>query len=184
MNGAPLPPQHGFPLRLVVPGWYGMTHVKWLHEITVTDAPFNGFQQAAYRLRQDADEPGVPLSRMEPRALLIPPGWPDFMSRARFLRPGPVELRGRAWSGHAPISTVEVSTDDGATWAEAKVEPAAGEWAWHGWTLPWHAQLGHHTLCARATDESGRSQPVEQPWNRGGFANNLVQRVPVVVLDA
>ncbi len=101
MNGAPLLPQHGFPLRLVVPGWYGMTQVKWLHEITVTDAPFTGYQQAAYRLRQDPDETGVPLTRMEPRALLIPPGWPDFMSRARFLHPGPVELRGRAWSGQS-----------------------------------------------------------------------------------
>jgi DMSO/TMAO reductase YedYZ molybdopterin-dependent catalytic subunit len=184
MNGAPLPPQHGFPLRLVVPGWYGMTQVKWLHEITVTDAPFTGYQQAAYRLRQDPGETGVPLTRMEPRALLIPPGWPDFMSRARFLHPGPVELRGRAWSGHAPISTVDVSTDDGATWTAADVEPAAGDWAWRGWKLSWHAQPGHHALCARATDEAGRSQPVEQPWNRGGFANNLIQRVPVVVLDA
>jgi sulfane dehydrogenase subunit SoxC len=184
MNGAPLPPQHGFPVRLVVPGWYGMAHVKWLHDITVTDAPFAGFQQAAYRLRQDPDEAGVALTRMEPRALLIPPGWPDFMSRTRFVHPGPVELRGRAWSGHAPISTVEVSTDDGATWTAAKVESATGDWAWRGWKMPWHAQPGHHALCARATDQSGRSQPSEQPWNRGGFANNFVQRVPVVVLDA
>ncbi len=100
MNGAPLPPQHGSPLRLVVPGWYGMAHVKWLRGITVTDAPFAGFQQAvAYRLRQHPDEEGEPVTRIAPRALLVPPGFPDFMSRARVVRPGTVTLEGRAWSG-------------------------------------------------------------------------------------
>ena len=89
MNGAPLPPQHGFPLRLLVPGWYGMAHVKWLTDITVIDSAFTGFQQdVAYQLRVDPHEPGVPVTRMEPRALVIPPGWPDFMTRTRFLHPG------------------------------------------------------------------------------------------------
>jgi sulfane dehydrogenase subunit SoxC len=189
MNGAPLPPQHGFPLRLVVPGWYGMAQVKWLREITVADAPFEGFQQAAaYRLRQEKDEPGTPVTRIEPRALLIPPGWPDFMSRARFLKAGPVDVRGRAWSGYAPIRTVEVSGDDGRTWHAAALDTQTDDdrtdrWAWRGWTFRWDASPGRHVLCARATDESGRTQPVEQPWNRGGFANNLVQRVGVLVLD-
>jgi sulfane dehydrogenase subunit SoxC len=184
MNGAPLPPQHGFPLRLVVPGWYGMTQVKWLRDITVLDAPFEGFQQAtAYRLRQQPGEPGTPVTRIEPRALLVPPGWPDFMSRARFLKPGPVDLRGRAWSGYARIRDVGVSTDDGRTWNAATLDAETDHWAWRGWTFRWNAQPGQHILCVRATDESGRIQPVEQPWNLGGFANNLIQRVTVVVLD-
>jgi DMSO/TMAO reductase YedYZ molybdopterin-dependent catalytic subunit len=184
MNGAPLPPQHGFPLRLLVPGWYGMAHVKWLTDITVIDSAFTGFQQeVAYQLRVDPHEPGVPVTRMEPRALLIPPGWPDFMTRARFLHPGPVSLRGRAWSGYAPITTIEVSSDGGRTWHLATVDSNAPRWDWCGWTWVWEARPGQHTLCVRATDASGRRQPTEQPWNRGGFANNTIQQVPVVVLE-
>jgi sulfane dehydrogenase subunit SoxC len=96
MNGAPLPPQHGYPLRLVVPGWYGMAHVKWLTRIDVVGQPFDGFQMRAYRLRQQPDEDGVPLTRIEPRALLVPPGFPDFMSRTRVLRAGRTTVEGRA----------------------------------------------------------------------------------------
>lgn len=182
MNGAPLPPQHGHPLRLVVPGWYGMAQVKWLREIEVVAEPFTGFQQTvAYRMRHAADEPGEPVTRMAPRALLIPPGFPDFMSRRRFLHAGPVVLEGRAWSGHAPVASVELSADDGHSWSEAVLdEPGAHPWAWRRWRTPWTATPGTHVLAVRATDAAGRTQPLEQLWNRGGFANNLVQRVPVV----
>ncbi|MET7479591.1 sulfite oxidase [Streptomyces sp. NPDC005648] len=185
MNGAPLPPQHGWPLRLVVPGWYGMAHVKWLREVTVVDAPFTGFQQTvAYRLRQESGEEGEPLTRIVPRALLVPPGFPDFMSRARVVRPGTVALEGRAWSGRAPVTRVEVSTDAGRGWHEAALEPDDGRrWAWRRWHYPWTAAPGEHELMARATDEQGHTQPLRQPWNRGGFANNLVQRVPVLCLE-
>jgi sulfane dehydrogenase subunit SoxC len=186
MNGAPVPPQHGAPLRLVVPGWYGMAHVKWLREITVVDTPFDGFQNAvAYRLKQQADEPGEPVTRMAPRALVRPPGFPDFMSRARGLAAGRCELDGRAWSGYAPVTRVEVTTDGGHSWAEAILEPSDGPpWAWRRWRYEWDAEPGHHVLSARATDASGRTQPTNQAWNRGGFANNLVQRAPVVVTAA
>ncbi|MFJ7049371.1 sulfite oxidase [Streptomyces sp. NPDC101112] len=186
MNGAPLPPQHGSPLRLVVPGWYGMAHVKWLRDITVTDRPFTGFQQTvAYRLRQGPEEEGEPVTRMAPRALLIPPGFPDFMSRARVVRPGALELEGRAWSGRAPVTRVEISTDGGRGWGEAEVEPAgAHRWAWRRWRFAWTAVPGDHVLMARATDTEGRTQPLDQPWNRGGFTNNFVQRVPVVCLNS
>jgi DMSO/TMAO reductase YedYZ molybdopterin-dependent catalytic subunit len=186
MNGAPLPPQHGSPLRLVVPGWYGMAHVKWLREVAVTDTPFTGFQQSvAYRLRQESAEAGEPVTRIAPRALLVPPGFPDFMSRARVLRPGPVPLEGRAWSGRAPVTRVEVSTDDGRTWHEAELAPDDGRrWAWRRWRFTWTATPGEHVLSARATDGAGHTQPLDQPWNRGGFVNNLVQRVPVLCLEA
>jgi DMSO/TMAO reductase YedYZ molybdopterin-dependent catalytic subunit len=185
MNGAPLPPQHGRPLRLVVPGWYGMAHVKWLRGITVSDAPFTGFQQTvAYRLRQHPGDDGEPVTRIAPRALLVPPGFPDFMSRARVVRPGPVTVEGRAWSGRAPVTAVEVSGDGGRTWSEAVLEPAGGHpWAWRRWRFEWTAVPGEHVLSARATDAEGGSQPLQQPWNRGGFANNLVQRVPVLCAD-
>ncbi|MBW5484664.1 sulfite oxidase [Streptomyces bambusae] len=184
MNGQPLPPQHGFPVRLVVPGWYGMAHVKWLRGITVTAEPFTGFQQVtAYRFRQEPDQPGEPVTRIAPRALLIPPGFPDFMSRTRVVRPGPVTLAGRAWSGAAPIALVEVSTDGGADWTRAELGPDDGHrWAWRSWHAPWRAEPGHHVLTVRATDAAGQTQPLEQPWNRGGYGNNLVQRVPVLCL--
>ncbi|MFG3685850.1 sulfite oxidase [Micromonospora sp. NPDC047740] len=184
MNGAPLLPQHGAPLRLIVPGWYGMAHVKWLRNVRVLAEPFDGYQNAvAYRLRQDADDPGVPVTRIEPRALVRPPGFPDFMSRTRVLRPGPCTVDGRAWSGYAPVTAVEVTFDGGTTWVPATVDgPTGGEWAWRRWHVEWRPTPGRYALGARATDASGRTQPVEQPWNRGGFANNLVQRVEVVVL--
>lgn len=183
MNGTPLPPQHGAPLRLVIPGWYGMAQVKWLREITVTNEAFTGFQNTvAYRLRHDPEEAGEPVTRIEPRALIQPPGFPDFMSRMRFLRPGPVLLEGRAWSGFAPVSRVEVSTDGGATWGDATLE-RGDAWAWQRWCYDWAPNPGRYVLSARATDATGRTQPIQPPWNRGGFANNLVQRVDVTVLD-
>src|SRR5437667_53641 len=86
MNGAALLPQHGFPLRLLVPGWYGMASVKWLTEISILDRPFRGHQQVtAYRLRQDEDEDGTPLTRIQPRSLMLPPGLPEFETRRRFV---------------------------------------------------------------------------------------------------
>ena len=121
MNGSSLPPQHGAPLRLIVPGWYGMTSVKWLTAITAVAEPFEGYQQVAYRLRQRPKDEGEPVTRMRPRSLMIPPGIPDFMTRRRFVEVGSVELSGRAWSGAGPIERVEVSTDGAATWADETV---------------------------------------------------------------
>jgi sulfane dehydrogenase subunit SoxC len=183
LNGGPLPPQHGFPLRLVVPGWYGMTNVKWLARITVLDEPFDGYQNArGYRIRQDADEDGAPLSRMTVRALMVPPGIPDFATRRRFAPPDEQTLEGRAWSGEGEIETVEVSSDGGATWQHADLAPATGPYAWRHWTFRWRPDgPGDHELCCRATDTSGARQPDAAPWNLGGYANNAVQRVPVTV---
>jgi DMSO/TMAO reductase YedYZ molybdopterin-dependent catalytic subunit len=183
MNGAPLPPQHGFPLRLLVPGWYGMAHVKWLTGISVVAEPFDGFQMRAYRLRERPDDEGVPLTRMQPRALLQPPGFPDFMSRTRIVRPGRTILQGRAWSGWAEVTGVEVSVDGGDSWATAELDSTPGHNRWMRWTWPWDATAGRYRLAARAHDATGRSQPVDAPWNRGGFANNGIQRIPVLVLD-
>ncbi len=181
MNGAPLPPQHGAPLRLIIPGWYGMAQVKWLREIAVLPGPFDGFQNStAYRVKQ-GNESGEPVSRIRPRALLIPPGFPDFMSRVRVVDAGRHTLTGRAWSGSAQICRVEASTDGGQTWRDAELGPLQGPWAWRSWTFAWDAASGRADLCCRATDETGQVQPVEQPWNRQGMANNMVHRVPVVV---
>jgi DMSO/TMAO reductase YedYZ molybdopterin-dependent catalytic subunit len=184
LNGVPLPPQHGFPLRLLVPGWYGMTNVKWLTRITLLDEPFTGYQQArGYRLRQSADEEGEPLSRIHPRALMVPPGIPDFMTRERTVRAGKVTIEGRAWSGIAPLAAVEVSADAGATWHEAQLDPPElGPWAWRRWSYEWNAaDPGRRVLACRARDEAGNGQPTDQRWNVGGYANTQVQRVVVTV---
>ena len=185
INGQPLPPQHGFPLRLLVPGWYGMTSVKWLRRVTVVTEPFRGYQQTpAYLLRSSEDDPGLPVTRIEPRSLLLPPGIPDFLSRKRLLDAGHHVLRGRAWSGRAPIARVEVSSDGGTSWQAADLGERPGPWAWVAWSCPWQAAPGEHELCSRATDQAGNTQPLDQPWNLGGFANNAVQRVQVVVRSA
>ena len=184
MNEAPLPPQHGAPLRLVVPGWYGMAHVKWLRRITVVAEPFDGFQMRAYRLRDTPDELGVPLTRIEPRALLVPPGFPDFMSRRRVVRSGPVRIEGRAWSGWAPVRMVEVSIDGGDSWQPADLESQQAPHGWARWTWTWESELGSYLLSCRATDASGRTQPLGQRWSRGGFANNTIQQVPVMVISS
>jgi sulfane dehydrogenase subunit SoxC len=182
MNGTQLLPQHGAPLRLVVPGWYGMASVKWLTRITVVERPFEGYQQLqAYRLRRTEDEDGVPLTRILPRALMIPPGLPDFPMRTRTLRPGPCTIEGRAWSGWAPVETVEISIDGGATWTATELEPPTSRWAWRRWQATWDATPGEHVLCCRAGDGAGNIQPVEADWNVGGYANNGLQRVPVTV---
>jgi sulfane dehydrogenase subunit SoxC len=187
MNGGPLPPQHGFPLRLVAPGWYGMANVKWLARIEVVDSAFEGYQHAtSYRLRASEDDAGEPLTRMRPRALMVPPGEPDFLTRERFLVAGPVTLEGRAWSGHGAIAGVEVSCDGGARWHDAVLDDhAPSPWAWRRWTYRWEQPPpGHHVLCCRARDEAGNVQPATPEWNVGGYANNAVQRVQVTVRAA
>ncbi len=184
MNGAPLAPQHGYPLRLIVPGWYGMTHVKWLRRITAVDTPFKGFQQAGtYLYQTSSDDPGVPVTRMVPRSLMEPPGYPDFMTRARFLHAGPCTLQGRAWSGLGLITRVEISTDGGQSWQDATLgeSPSSSPYAWRPWTFDWQATPGTHDLCSRATDSAGNTQPLDIPWNVGGYMNNAVQHVPVTV---
>ena len=184
MNGGPLPPQHGFPVRLVVPGWYGMTSVKWLAEIEVLEEAFAGYQQSqGYRLRQTEDEEGTPVQWIVPRSLFVPPGIPEFLTRARTVEEGEHVLEGRAWSGLAPVAAVDVSTDGGASWAPAELDPQVERWAWRGWRFRWRVEPGDYVICSRARDEDGNEQPAEPPWNLGGYANNAVQTVAVTVSD-
>jgi DMSO/TMAO reductase YedYZ molybdopterin-dependent catalytic subunit len=180
MNGRPLEPQHGAPVRLLVPGWYGMTSVKWLTDIEVLATKFDGYQQeVAYRYQRDEDELGTYVTRMLPRALMIPPGITDYPARRRFLEPGSTAITGRAWSGRAPITGVEVAVD--GAWAAAELAEPVGRFAWRKWTIPWDATPGEHELMCRAIDANGDSQPLDQPWNVQGLSNNLVQRVTVEV---
>jgi sulfane dehydrogenase subunit SoxC len=183
IDGQPLPPQHGFPLRLVVPDWYGMTNVKWLTHITVVTEPFEGYQMlSAYRWKQSEQDPGEPVTRMMPRALMVPPGIPSFFERDRFVPMGPIVLDGRAWSGWSPIARVEVSADGGLTWEPADLGDAPGPHAWRSWRHTWRPRRsGAFELCCRASDAAGNVQPADPVWNVGGYANNAVQRVRVTV---
>jgi hypothetical protein len=160
-----------------------MTSVKWLRSITAVREPFAGYQQAqAYRMRRSEDEEGEPVSLIAPRALMIPPGIPDFLTRSRLVDRGPVRIEGRAWSGRGDIAGVEFSADGGGSWAEAELGESAGRHAWRGWSYLWEpAAAGAHELCCRARDAAGNGQPLHAAWNVGGYANNAVQRVAVAV---
>jgi sulfane dehydrogenase subunit SoxC len=185
MNGQPLPASHGFPLRLIVPDWYGMASVKWLRSITAIAQPFEGVQQTLlYRYRRSEDDPGTPVTQKKPRALMAPPGIPEFLTRSRHVRAGRTLIEGRAWSGPDPVSRVEFSADGGRTWDDARLEAPNGKHGWSAWSYEWEPRgTGDHELCVRATDTAGNVQPLDNAdtWNQGGYAVNAVQRVAVRV---
>jgi DMSO/TMAO reductase YedYZ molybdopterin-dependent catalytic subunit len=185
MNGEPLPASHGFPLRLIVPDWYGMASVKWLRSITAIAQPFEGVQQTLlYRYRRSEDDPGTPVTRKKPRALMAPPGIPEFLSRTRHVGARRTLVEGRAWSGADAVCRVEFSADGGRTWADARVEAPNGRHGWSAWSYEWDPEKpGDYELCVRATDTAGNIQPLDsaETWNQGGYAVNAVQRVTVSV---
>lgn len=187
-NGQPLLPQHGFPLRLIVPSWYGMTSVKWLRAITVLNRPFEGIQQAkVYRYQQIRGEMGEPVQRKRVNSVMTPPGIPDLITRHRFLAPGRHVLQGTAWSGSGRITRVETSVDGGNRWRETQLTPVSDDrFAWVQWRSTWeNARLGTYELACRAQDETGAVQPLDPnaPWNRQGMGANGVQRIPVTVQE-
>ncbi len=182
MNGQPLQPQHGYPLRLVVPGWYGIASVKWLDRIEATAQPSQAYQMVrTYRYSQTADDPGEPVTLIRVRALMVPPGIPDFVTRTRLVEAGLVTLTGRAWAGRLGVSRVEVSADGCSTWSDAKLGEQLSAYAWRAWSFEWQAKPGTHTLAVRATDSEGNVQPLDQYWTYQGMGNNMAQRVDVVV---
>ena len=183
MNGQPLLPQHGAPLRLIVPGWYGMASVKWLTRIDALATPYQGFQQIkTYQYREKPDDAGTPVTTIRVKSLMVPPGIPDWTTRLRHLQPGPVEIVGRAWSGNGvPIAKVEFN--DGTGWQTANLTHSGNRYAWSKWSIEWNATPGEHTLSCRATDANGDTQPLEARWDASGFGNNAVQSVSVYVAE-
>jgi DMSO/TMAO reductase YedYZ molybdopterin-dependent catalytic subunit len=179
MNGEPLTAQHGFPLRLLVPGWYGMAAVKWVARIDALARPFDGHFQAERYVVQgpgDEDVARVPLSTAGVRSLITAPGAGAELPR------GEQRVCGLAWSGAAPIARVDVSVDGGATWGEATFASGPERYAWRRWEFTWRAaRPGPATLLSRAFDALGRTQPAEPAWNRLGYANNAIQAVRVQV---
>jgi sulfane dehydrogenase subunit SoxC len=181
MNGAPLAPQHGYPLRLVVPGWYGMASVKWLTRIEALARPFDGQQQAVgYHYRQHQDDPGLPVTHQKVKSLMVPPGVPDWYTRRRLVERGSTRLTGRAWSGGGVfVARVEVAIN--GLWRDAAVESPLSRGVWQGWRCEWRAEPGEYELACRATDAAGATQPDDPGWNASGMGNNAIQRVAVTV---
>jgi DMSO/TMAO reductase YedYZ molybdopterin-dependent catalytic subunit len=178
MNGEPLPIEHGYPLRLIVPRWYAVASVKWLTEIELIGRTFVGhFQGDKYRYEWERDGRIVsePVTVQRVRALITEP------SPNTDVRSGELAIRGVAWSGAAPIARVEVSVDGGG-WQEAHLVSGRNRYSWQWWELMTRVEKSDAlTLRARATDLAGRSQPEHAEWNRLGYGNNAIHEVPICV---
>jgi DMSO/TMAO reductase YedYZ molybdopterin-dependent catalytic subunit len=178
LNDKPIPIDHGYPLRLIVPGWAGASWVKWVKHIEVLDHEFDGFwMKTAYRHPVQPVAPGtaVPPDQMAPVTDLVlksviaaPVG--------NWVRPGRVKIRGAAWSNGHPITGVEVSTDNGISWQAARLGRDQSQYAWRFFEYDWIASAGSYTIRSRAKDSSGNVQPTEPQWNPSGYLWNVASR--------
>jgi DMSO/TMAO reductase YedYZ molybdopterin-dependent catalytic subunit len=169
MNGSELPPQHGSPVRAIVPGWYAMASIKWLQRIAVTDESFAGYYQTidyAYWERREAIAELTPLTEMQVKAQIAKPAQGDIVPANCSVR-----VHGAAWTSDGEITKVELSTDGGATWLEAKLLGESQPNAWRLWEFNWQTPSapGKQTLVARATDSLGKTQPVHPDPDRGTY---------------
>lgn len=176
VNGRPIPASHGGPVRLVVPGWGGVNWVKWIAGMRLISHESLSDQNQDHYVVYDAEGHATGKVRaLQVKSIITGP------AAGATLRPGPVDVRGWAWSAGVGIARVEVSADGGATWRDATLGADLGPRAWRGFTWRWEARPGAHTLIARATDGAGATQPFEVPYNRKGYLNNAVHRVAVSV---
>ena len=182
MNGEPLTPLHGFPLRLVVPGWYGMCSVKWLVGIHVLDHKFEGFYQIErYRVMNgpDADEFYTYMTNMKVKSIITDPAPGDLVPTGDYV------VSGAAWSGERDITRIQVSADGGESWTDARVTVPRSGYSWTRWEWDWTAPApGNYILMSRATNDKGETQPMEFPnkWDGMGYGNNMVFRHEVEVV--
>jgi DMSO/TMAO reductase YedYZ molybdopterin-dependent catalytic subunit len=181
MNGCELPPEHGFPVRAIVPGWYAMASVKWLQRIIVTEQPFTGYYQTidyAYWDRQNAIAELTPLTEMQIKAQIAEPAGGDAVPANSRVR-----VHGAAWTSNCEIKKVELSMDGGVTWTEAKLLGESEPNAWRLWEFNWQTPTapGTQTLIARATDSLGRTQPVHRDADRGTYMINHLLPIKVEV---
>jgi DMSO/TMAO reductase YedYZ molybdopterin-dependent catalytic subunit len=179
MNGEPLSSPHGYPLRLIVPGWYAVASVKWLTEITATDKPCMGPYQMDkywYQWVRNGREERAPVTLMNVRALIASPREGDLLPRDE------AAIRGVAWSGAGSMSKVDISLNDGP-WREARLVGERRRAAWQWWELITRLEhAGPVAIRARATDTAGRTQPRRAEWNRLGYGNNSIHSVTVQVV--
>ena len=177
MSGEILTPDHGFPVRLIVPRWYGMASVKWLTRIRVLEKPFVGFFQTERYVMEDQAGIDQQISRIEVKSFV---NWPEHGTS---LPTGnPIAISGMAWSGDGPIRRVDVSLDGGDTWQDAHLDESALGYSWQQWHVDWTPpSAGHYTILARAADDSGNIQPLETRWNKLGYCVNGAKPVCVTV---
>ena len=185
MNGAPLTAHHGFPARVVTPGWAGAASCKWLTEITVLDKPAEGnFMSPGYRMPNTPVKPGEAVkpedthsvTGLTVKSLIAGP------SDGAKLRPGKQEIKGVAWAGEADITKVEISTDGGTSWNPAELGKDHAKYAWRLWNYAWKpAKSGDYVILSRATDSQGRVQPDAAVWNPSGYLYNAYDQVKVYV---
>jgi sulfane dehydrogenase subunit SoxC len=175
MNGQTLPPDHGFPVRLLVPGWIGVANVKWVGRIEVSETPlYSPWNTTTYVMVGDAYPDRPVIYGQEVKSAFELPWGGSILA-------GPQVLTGRSWSGHAKIDKVEVSTDGGATWQLAALAERNIPKAWVEWALPWTPQPGTYSLKARATDARGNTQPDTVPFNDQGYLYWAVVNHPITV---
>jgi len=185
MNEGPLPKVHGGPLRLVVPGWAGSASTKWLHTLTVLDAPFKGtYMDSSYRIPK---HPVAAGERMPPDAVSTE-GFPVKSMitypapNAKFKGTDRITVRGKAWVGEGAVASVEISTDEGVSWQRADLASSRDARAWQAFSFDFQPQrFGYMTFLARARDDRGNVQPITSYWNPLGYFWNGVHRVGVVV---
>ncbi|MDL4771092.1 sulfite oxidase [Actinomadura xylanilytica] len=179
MNGAPLPPDHGHPVRLVVPSWVGIASIKWVGDIQVSDTPLSSpWNTRFYRMFGPGHPPegSAPLTRMNLKSAFELP-WDATLRAGRTH-----VLHGRSWSGGGRVRAVSVSADGGATWHRARTRGPVPARGWVRWEFPWRpAAPGRHELLARASDETGAVQPATVPHNTLGYLFGAIARHPVTV---
>jgi DMSO/TMAO reductase YedYZ molybdopterin-dependent catalytic subunit len=181
MNGNDVPPEHGFPVRAIVPGWYAMASIKWLQRIIVTDQPFAGYYQtldyAYWKRRGDIAELS-PVAELQVKAEIAKPAQGDKVPVNSTVR-----IHGAAWASDGEIVRVEASTDGGSTWKEATLLGESKPNAWRFWEFNWKTPTapGKQTLVARATDSLGRTQPAHRDPDRGTYMINHLLPIEVSV---
>jgi len=184
MNGLPLTPEHGFPVRSLVPGWIGSASIKWLTEIRVLPHEFDGFyMNPGYRLPRAESSRGdrpqtetVSITGLRVKSIVAEP------SDGAVLAQGLVTIRGASWAGESAIAKVEISIDEGRTWHVTELDKDRAKYAWRLWRYQWRpGHPGEYTILSRATDDAGLAQPIEPRWNPGGYLWNGVDRIQVRV---
>jgi DMSO/TMAO reductase YedYZ molybdopterin-dependent catalytic subunit len=182
MNGEPLTRSHGFPVRVVVPGWYGMASVKWLTRIVVTDRPFDGFFQSLQYSRwerMNGTPTLVPVTQLQVKSIIVEPAIGSVLPAGE-----PYIVRGQAWTGAGTVARVEVSVNGGRTWAQARMTSPASRHTWRSWAFDWRPAAGEYSLMARATDSQGRTQPMDRDTDRRSYEIHHVVPTPVVVRES
>jgi DMSO/TMAO reductase YedYZ molybdopterin-dependent catalytic subunit len=178
MNGRPLPVEHGFPVRLIVPRWYAMASVKWLVGVEVLDHPFQGYFQKNDYVYADEDGLIAPVRLMRVRSVIATP------SEGADVPTGLLDVAGTAWSGHPPVVRVDVNVDGGTSWRRAELGSSPSPYAARPWRIRIPLQPGPRVIMARATDRAGDTQPLEPVSNARGYGNNVVHRVRVNATEA